>query len=92
MASFGKKIRNPGWESGNHWVECDMCGFIIRAEDAKVTWDNLVVCPEDYEPRHPQDFVRAQEEDQAADEPVRPESEDTFVTVSNVTQSDRDAL
>lgn len=77
-----KKTRNPGYEPGNHWVICDRCGIAVRAEDAMKTWDNLVVCPNDWEQRHPQDFVRGKQDDQAAKDPVRPEPSDTFVSVT----------
>lgn len=72
----GKKTRNPGWEPGNHWVQCDRCSSIIRAKDAMITWDHLVVCPDDWEIRHPQDFVRGRYDDITAKEPRRPEGAD----------------
>lgn len=81
MSSFGKKTRNPGFEPGNHWVTCDICGFNIRSSDAKETWDNLVVCPEDWEPRQPQDFVRGVGEDQSPKGLTRTEPTDTFISV-----------
>ena len=58
MSSYNKKTRNPGYKAGDNWVICDKCGFAIYGSEAKETWDGLVVCPEDWEPRHPQDFVR----------------------------------
>ena len=76
----GKKTRSPGWKAGNHWVYCDRCSSAIRAKDAKKTWDNLIVCPDDWEPRHPQDFVRGRRDDIRAKEPVRSEPADLFVT------------
>jgi hypothetical protein len=76
MGSYGKKTRHPGFDAGNHWVECDVCGFIIRSRDAKLTWDNKVVCPEDFETRHPQDFVRGRADEEAAKGLVRPEKTD----------------
>ena len=36
-----------------------MCGFDYYASDMKLRWDGLWVCKDDWEPRHPQDFVRA---------------------------------
>lgn len=72
----GKKTRNPGYEPGNHWVQCDRCSASIRAEDAMITWDNLVVCPDDWEIRHPQDFVRGRYDDIVAKEPRRSEGPD----------------
>lgn len=65
MSSHGKHTRNPGYIPGDHWVTCDRCGFHIRASDAMETWDGLIVCPEDWEPRHPQDFVRTRADKQS---------------------------
>jgi len=74
----GKKTRNPGFEAGNHWVQCDRCAAAIRAEDALETWDNLIVCPDDWEIRHPQDFVRGRYDDIRAKGLVRSEAADVF--------------
>lgn len=74
-----KKTRNPGFQSGQHWVVCDRCGCDIRAMDARITWEGFVVCPDDWEPRHPQDFVRAREDRIAPEGFVRPEVTDNFV-------------
>lgn len=70
----GKHTPNPGYKPGNHWVECEVCGCDIRAFDIKLRWDGLRVCPDDWETRHPQDFVRARHDDIRAKEPVRTES------------------
>jgi len=75
MASYGKKTRNPGYVAGRHWVACDVCGFVVSNEDARERWDGAIVCPEDWEPRHPQDFVRARDEEIFAGWPQRPEPE-----------------
>jgi len=73
------KTRNPGWKSGQHWVHCDVCGFIYRQTKMRLRWDNLVVCPKDFERRQPQDFVKGRKEDVAAKGLVRTEPEDTFI-------------
>ena len=77
-----KKTLNPGWIPGGHWVICDMCGCAIRNFDAKKTWDGLVVCPDDWEPRHPQDFIRGIPDDSSPKGLVRTEPQDTFVSLS----------
>ena len=69
----GKHTKSPGYQAGNHWVVCDNCGFDIRAADIRETWDGRQVCPSDWEPRQPQDFVRSKQEVIAARDPVRPE-------------------
>ena len=50
-------------------------------------WDNLRVCTRDWEPRHPQDFVRSKRDKMSVPNP-RPEATDTFVDVGDVTASD----
>lgn len=44
-------------------VLCDRCGFKFKNVDIKEEWTGLMVCKECWEPRHPQDFLRAVEED-----------------------------
>jgi len=66
MSAHGKHTANPGYKPGDNWVECDVCGMDIYASDSKKRWDGLVVCPEDWEVRHPQDFVRARKDKIAA--------------------------
>ena len=45
--------------SGSWNVTCDVCSKKIKASEAKKRWDGFIVCPDDYEERHPQDFVKA---------------------------------
>ena len=40
-------------------VVCDVCSKKIKASESRLRWDGLVVCPDDFEHRHPQDFVKA---------------------------------
>ena len=42
---------------------CDRCGRKRKGDELKKTWNGLWVCPEHWEPRHPQDFVKAVRED-----------------------------
>lgn len=44
---------------GSWNVICDSCGRKIKASEAKQRWDGLIVCPDDFEMRQPQDFVKA---------------------------------
>lgn len=46
--------------SGEWNITCDVCSKKIKAHEAKQRWDGFIVCPEDYETRQPQDFVKAQ--------------------------------
>ena len=57
---------------------CDVCGQKYKSGDMKKRWDGLMVCPHDWEPRHPQDFLRAVPDRQAVPW-SRPETTDVFV-------------
>jgi len=74
------KSKSPGYQPGNHWGICDICGFAYRNSQLKKTWDNKVVCDADFEVRHPQDFVRSKEDDQSPKGLVRTEPADVFIT------------
>jgi len=50
------------YSSGSWNVTCDVCSKKIKASIAKKRWDGFIVCPDDYEERHPQDFVRARQD------------------------------
>lgn len=50
------------YKSGEWNVTCDICSRKIKASIAKKRWDGFIVCPDDYEERHPQDFVRARQD------------------------------
>ncbi len=67
-------------ELGNWNALCDSCGRKFKALDLQRRWDGLMVCKEDYEIRHPSDFLRVQTEKIAVDF-VRPyPEEDVFIT------------
>jgi len=50
------------YNSGEHNVTCDVCSKKIKSSLAKKRWDGFIVCPDDFEERHPQDFVRARQD------------------------------
>jgi hypothetical protein len=50
---------------GDHKAVCDGCGKYFLASDLRKRWDGMMVCASDYEMRHPQDFVRARQDQQA---------------------------
>lgn len=80
MGSFNKKGKSPGWKKGSHWVICDRTGMAIRVEDAKEEWTGAIVAKEEWEPRHPQDYYRAKQDDQSPKGPTRPEPTDQEIT------------
>lgn len=47
------------YKHGTYNAICDTCGFKHKADQLQMTWDGFFVCDKCYEPRHPQDFVRA---------------------------------
>lgn len=51
---------------------CDRCGRKRKSTQLRKMWNNLYVCEEHYEERHPQDFVRAKPE-KPAPEWIRPD-------------------
>ena len=63
---------------GNWNALCDSCGRKFKALDLRRRWDGLMVCKEDYELRHPSDFLRVQREKITVDF-SRPPPPDTFV-------------
>lgn len=66
------------YKAGDNNAICDTCGRIIKASSLQKTWDGFYVCPQHWEPRHPQDFVRAIREDPTV-RINRPDTEPTFV-------------
>ena len=48
--------------SGEWNLCCDVCSKKIKASESRKRWDGFIVCSDDYETRHPQDFVRARQD------------------------------
>ena len=44
---------------GNWNAQCFRCGMKRKASELRRQWQGYYVCPEHWEPRQPQDFVRA---------------------------------
>lgn len=72
------------YRPGDHYVICDECGFKVRASETRKRWDNYRVCTKDWEPRHPQDYVRGRRDRQRVSDP-RPETVDVFLDDNDVT-------
>jgi hypothetical protein len=64
---------------GNWNALCDSCGRKFKALDLKKRWDGLMVCQEDYENRHPSDFLRVQKEKINVDFARPYPAQDTYV-------------
>jgi hypothetical protein len=46
-------------ELGDWNAVCSMCGRKFKASQLQKHWQGMWRCPDHWEPRHPQDFVRA---------------------------------
>jgi len=75
------------YKHGSHNAICDRCGGKFKGDELRKTWDGLWVCKKDWEPRHPQDFIRAVE-DTSKPPYVRSEAADVFLSPGEVTQGD----
>ena len=57
---------------------CDVCGFKFKLTQLRKRWDGLWVCDQDWEMRHPMDFIRGRKE--SFDLPVtKPRPTDIYV-------------
>lgn len=73
------------YKRGDWNAICDRCGIKYKASELKMEWDNLFVCDDCWEVRHPQDFVRGLRDDQTV--PIaRPRPPDLFITTANETK------
>lgn len=52
------------WKPGDWKATCHACGREYLASTMRKSWKGHYVCAKDWEPRHPQDFVRATPERQ----------------------------
>ena len=68
--------------SGEFNVTCDVCSKKIKSHEARHRWDGFIVCADDYEVRHQQDFVRARQDKITVpfQRPIPP-----YIFVSNIT-------
>lgn len=61
-------------------VTCDVCSKKIKASESRLRWDGFLVCIDDYEIRHEQDFVKSKL-DQITVPYTRPVPEYVFTNV-----------
>ena len=64
---------------------CDICGRKLPLNELRQQWDGLMVCPEDWSPRHPQLSVRGRIDSQGVRKIMRPEPADVFAEPTAVT-------
>lgn len=66
------------YRSGDFYRICDRSGFKVRASETVREWNGLIVRRQDYEERHPQDFVRGRMDRQMVPD-ARPEPVDNIL-------------
>lgn len=66
------------YRPGSFNLICDVCGKKVKADEAKHRWDGLIVCKDDWELRHPLDFIKARV-DKIIVPYARPRPPDIFV-------------
>ena len=69
------------YRSGDWNCICDICSIKIKASKTKTRWDGLIVCPNCFEHRHPQDFIKVRQ-DKISVPFTRPRPADIFTSVS----------
>jgi len=63
---MAKRSKNQNTLHMGDWnIICDVCGFKYKSSDIRKRWDNLYVCEDDWEPRHPMDFQKGFKDDQS---------------------------
>lgn len=66
---------------------CDVCGFKFKGSQLKKRWDGAMVCSDDFERRHPQDFIKARPERNNVKD-ARVEPTPRFLAVNEVQPED----
>lgn len=66
---------------GDYNAICDSCGRKYKASTMRKRWDGLLVCEEDWEPRHPQLSLKVHGDKQTVPMPRPEPSVDTFINI-----------
>lgn len=82
--SLTGKFGVDAWKSGDHKAVCHECGRVFLRSEMRTRWDKAIVCLADWEPRQPQDYVRARRDQIRVDSPS-PEPAEVFLTTNQVT-------
>lgn len=83
-AEFRRQDKRMVYIPGDNYFLCPVCGLKKRVSDGQRRWDREYVCKDDWEPRHPQEFMRGRHDRMKA--PIsRPEPTDTFIEVTDTT-------
>ncbi|MDE3022989.1 MAG: hypothetical protein KGI54_14215 [Pseudomonadota bacterium] len=68
------------YKSGKWNFVCDVCGFRFKSDEGMRRWDGAMVCKDDWELRHPMDFLKGRKEKISVPW-VRNEPADQFATI-----------
>lgn len=66
---------------------CDVCGFKFKGSQLRKRWDGAMCCANDWEPRHPQDSIKARSERSQVKD-ARPEPEYRFLGANEIQPED----
>lgn len=80
-------MSNDTFILGDSNAICDCCGFKYKQSQLRKRWDGAMVCTKDWEPRHPQDFVKGRPERSIVKD-ARPGAEPRFVEANEITPED----
>ena len=69
------------YDKGDWKADCDVCGRTYHASILQQRWDGLMCCPDDWEIRQPQDFVRGVPDTQITPW-SRPEPNNQFIEIN----------
>jgi hypothetical protein len=72
---------------GDSKAVCDVCGFDMHQSMLRKRWDGAMVCPQDFELRHPQDLIQAKSERNNVKD-ARPAPAYRFLAVGEITGDD----
>ena len=75
------------YKKGSNNVICDRTGFKLKAEDVVEEWNGFKVRKQSFEERHPQDNLKGFRDNQTP-KVSRPEQDDVFLEVGEVTPED----
>ncbi len=75
------------FKMGDWNVIDDRTGFKIKYSSARREWNNLIVRNQSWEPRHPQDFIKAVKDVQAV-QYARPRNTIKYLSATEVTADD----
>lgn len=79
------------YRTGGTYGLCQECGFKFRMSELRKRWDGFMVCKEDWEPRHPQEFVRGKADRIRYNGPISPEPADSF-TMDTLRDGENDLI